>query len=691
MFFRDKKFQFYAHQQAKLKITYKTKGYSIGARLSKILKAINPKKLRPNFSKIRKAGPELLAFLFICLAVWTFLQSARIGAIALEIKEKILLKATGGAGYLEEAKGALFREDLELASLKLVLALKNFKQSQETIEVLQKNSFGLGKVLPQSRDAEKLLQTSVDLTEAGKSGIKFLELFSKLSFGTGGLRGETTFNDLAVELENFDAKLKLAQKNVKNVSLKSIPEEQRGVLVQIQEKLSFAISSVATVKQMVFLGQTFFDGQKKILLLMQNQNELRPTGGFIGSFGIMELVNGRIESLKISSVYDLDGQLNEKILPPTPLLAVNPRWFLRDANWFTDFKLTAKKLIAFYEKEGGETPDLTIALTPKVISDLLNITGPIKTQNGINLTEEVFLEQLQVLTQSDKAGPSNEPKKILSEIFTGLFQKIGELESAKKPQILQSLQHNLANKQILLYSQQPKAQEVLSKLHWSGEILESDRDYLLISSANLGGTKTDESIEQNIKLESKIGENGEIENTLTLIRANKMPNAPGGENKSFIRIYVPMGSKFKEAAGFDLVNLEKPQKLEDYKADSDIFEWEKSQVRDVVSGTLIGNESGKTFFGNWVILKGGETKTITLKYLLPFKIKNNIDRHSLLLQKQPGVPDIAFDYEINFPGRRIEWQNFQEGSSLQASRLALKSVLNKDQFFGMVLNRNYKD
>lgn len=656
MFFKKKRFKIYTHTH------------------------LPPLNFGP-FHRLKSLAPELLGFLVVVLATWAFLQSARLIAITLEIKNRIVESALDGAKHLENAKDLLSNQELEAASGQIKLALENFNQSRQDLAALEKNLFGLSAILPQSKDAQNLLQASIALAEAGKSGIRFSTIAKNLSFGAHGLTsGESDFRDLRRELDYLETKLSQASQKIKPVNINNLPAQQRALFLQTKEKLRSALQSAANLKQLVALGEYFFSGQKKILLLFQNNNELRPTGGFLGSYGKLALLNGKIESLEISSIYDLDGQLSENILPPAPLLAVNQRWFLRDANWFTDFPESVKKIIAFYEKEGGETPDLTIALTPKVISELLKITGPLKTAQGEELNQETLHEQLQILTQRQANDPSNEPKKILGELFIKLFQKISEMDNSGKAQILQALQNSLVNKQLLAYAHHRKAQKNLDSFNWSGQILDADRDYLLVSSANLGGTKTDDSVEQNIKLESSIAENGRIENMLTIIRSNKMPQAAGAENKSFIRIYLPPDSKFIEATGFDPLNLENAQKpAQNFKTDRDVFAWEKSQVKDVVSGTLVGKESGKTFFGNWVVLQGGETKTLTVKYVLPFRLKK-LDKHSLLIQKQPGALDYNFEYRVISPDRSIEWKNFDAD--------VVNATLNKDQFFGMVLRKD---
>ena len=52
-----------------------------------------------------------------------------------------------------------------------------------------------------------------------------------------------------------------------------------------------------------------FEGKRKYLVLFQNNMELRPGGGFIGSYGILEMENGVVKQFKVSDIYDADGKL----------------------------------------------------------------------------------------------------------------------------------------------------------------------------------------------------------------------------------------------------------------------------------------------------------------------------------------------------------------------------------------------
>ena len=666
----------------------KTLYKAFGLRIDSIDKSFSNGGLKTNFSRLKIFLPEIGVFLFIALAAWTLLQSARLTAIALQIKDRILFSASAGTSNLESAKKFLASQDLRNATLEINSAMENFQKSQVELKSFEKDLLGITRLIPQSRSAENLLSASIDLAEAGQAALNLVELSSRLSFGaTGLIRGEVSFRDISMELEKLEKNLIAAGSKIKKSDLSALPPKEQALIRNNYKYIDLALNSCQNLKQLTFLGETLFLEQKRILVIFQNQNELRPTGGFIGSFADILLQDGKIQNINISSIYDLDGQLNENIRPPAPILSVNNRWYFRDANWFTSFDESAKKIISFYEKEGGETPSLLLAITPQVISELLKITGPLKTKDNIELNQDNFLENLQVLTQTDREDPSNEPKKILSLLFTELFQKISQLKPQKKTLIIKSLQQSFSGKQALLYSNNPQAQKIIESFNWGGKIAKSaDRDYLLISGANLGGTKTDLDISQSIKLVSTIKPDGKIENHLTINRKNLLPNIPGAHNKTFLRIYVPEKSEFIESRGFDAYFPAKPEQDKIQKNDFEILKWEKSQAQDITSGTLIGKESGKTFFGNWTNLEGGESKTIEIKYALPYRLKN-LDRHSLVLQKQPGSLEHSFNYTINYETRNLEWKNFDfEANS--GSSLSVKTELNKDLFFGIVLRRN---
>ena len=99
---------------------------------------------------------------------------------------------------------------------------------------------------------------------------------------------------------------------------------------------------------------------------------------------------------------------------------------------------------------------------------------------------------------------------------------------------------------------------------------------------------------------------------------------------------------------------------------------------------LLFLESDKTVFGNWLDLRGGETKTAVLVYKLPFSL-SDIDHYSLVFQKQPGTKEIRISSSVSTNKKHLIWKTLnlkQENSNT----VYLDQILETDLFLGLVIN-----
>jgi hypothetical protein len=80
------------------------------------------------------------------------------------------------------------------------------------------------------------------------------------------------------------------------------------------------------------------------LILAQNSDELRATGGFISAAGVVRLENGRITDMKLTDSYAVDDLDQPHPLAPGPLAEQMGAQILllRDSNWSPDFPASAE-------------------------------------------------------------------------------------------------------------------------------------------------------------------------------------------------------------------------------------------------------------------------------------------------------------------------------------------------------------
>ncbi len=404
-----------------------------------------------------------------------------------------------------------------------------------------------------------------------------------------------------------------------------------------------------------------FERSRKYLLVFQNPSEIRATGGFIGSVGIVDVGSGKIKNIKFEDVYGLDGQLKTLSEPPQPIKKISAAWSLHDANWFFDFPASANKIVWLYEKGGGLTPDGVIAISPEVVKGILRVTGPIYLADYDQQVDEknfVALAQEEAEVNYDKT--INQPKLFLADFLAEFKKTVESLPLEKKIAVMKSIITNLDEKDVQLMFRNEGAEAFVESHSWGGQVNATDKDYLGVVHSSINGFKTDAMIKEDQSLSTEIASDGSVVNTLTIVRTHT-GSASDAEwynkvNSDYLRIFVPKGSRLLSVSG--ITNEEEFLKdptadYASYLKDETLMKIEQSKTKDSETGVDTFEEADKTVFGAWVYASPGEKVTVVYKYILPFKIdfdqKTKSGFYSLLYQKQSGSNATELGQKISFP------------------------------------------
>jgi len=465
---------------------------------------------------------------------------------------------------------------------------------------------------------------------------KRLEILNRLAQANPSLNGakaQINLSLLTLEQINPD---KL------NGQLKKYYLTLRSKLILLQGFLEQATGLSEILPKILGLGQ-----EKTYLFLLQNSNELRPTGGFIGTIGILKLKNGQVINFNTDDVYNYDRfAINKKmtVQVPEPLkkyLDVQS-WYLRDSNWSPDFSDSAEKIEWFYHAEAAlsdgslENAKINgiIAINPKVIEDVLGALGAVQLDSFI-FNKDNFVSQLQYLVevgfQAQKV-PFFQRKNIIGRLSGELITRMDKLNFNGWLSIFKSLFNNLKQKNILIYSKDQNTQRLVKEQNWDGSINETPDDFLMVVDANLAALKSNQCVERKIKYSLLEDEN----NIKAKVDINYQNNCSftwqTTRYRTYTRIYAPLGSKWLKTEG---------------SMDTD---------RSPKKGfTDIGEEHNKTVFGTFIAIEPGKTGTLSFEYNLPEYLVKKISASSfynLYLQKQPGTKndkiflDLQFDKKI---------------------------------------------
>jgi len=655
------------------------------------------------------------AFSFAAMACVIFLAVFGTSFIkrGLQIKGLVLDNGRGAYADLAQAKEEILNKNFQGSQFK-------FNDAYDRFDEITKDLNGLGSViLNVSRFIPYVskLSSGAALAQAGKDVSKIGVLAGQTmaimddfknplsqtdDSGNNSVSLLKLFQDTNNNVQQIQTLLADAEDNINRVNAEDIPEEQRAQFADMKNKLpemnKFLTEFVGNSQ--IFTDVLGGNGPRKYLFLFQNNQEMRATGGFIGTYGILDIFNGRINKFFIDGIFNPDGQLMEKVVPPAPIQKISAAWSLHDSNWFPNFPTSAEKATWFYEKTGGPTVDGVITMTPAVMQKLLEITGPIDLPDyGVTVDKDNFVEKVQQEAEVDYDKELNQPKKILADLAPKILDKIFNAKNFSDiAKTMNVMMESLNEKQILIYSKNYDIEKELSTLGWSGEILNTQKDYLSVINTNINGFKTDGVIDEKIEHSAEIQGDGTVIDTVTITRHHNGGNSNfdwwNKVNADYMRVYVPKGSQLLSAEGqtreFDSPPLD--YNALNFKRDAQVQMEEDSMQIDEASGTRIYDDSEKTVFANWVYVSPQETVTVKYKYLLPFKVtlggnNNPVDTYSLLAQKQSGSVGSQFVSNISFPSDyKINWK-YPDEITADGSSLKLETILKTDKFIGVAFTR----
>lgn len=466
-----------------------------------------------------------------------------------------------------------------------------------------------------------------------------------------------------------------------------LPADYKGMGDKAMSATNTALNRSNLMEQFFSKGIPILSGQdgstKNILILLQNNSELRGSGGFIGSYSVATFSQGKLTRLEFeTNIYKIDDAFTSKtkIDPPQGLEYTSVKgWALRDSNFAVDFPESANKISEFYHLETGKSIDGIMAMDTTLFTDLLRVLGPIDLPNyGKTITSDNFLNEVQYEVEKgyfERSGntEANEPKTILADMMPLFFGKLidSSKDSNKLIGVLNVFQSNLKEKHLMINFKDSTVQGIMEKLGYAGKIEPSLTDYLFVNNSNLGGNKSSLNVQESLKHQVRIENSGEIDEHLEITRKHNGSNTwPDGPNNNLIRVLFPQNSNFKEfneiKGNFWPMSEEKNRKNADYS---------------------LGQEANKSEITFWQNTAPGETSRSAIDYKSNYRVDTSGDfDYTLCLQKQPGA--LADDYELDL----IYPEGFEptnvKNYDADNNTITIKYSLNQDKSFVIKFKRS---
>lgn len=411
--------------------------------------------------------------------------------------------------------------------------------------------------------------------------------------------------------------------------------------------------------------------QKTYLFLLQNNTELRPSGGFIGTYGLLKVANGEVVSLKTDNSYNLDDAA-KKLTPIAPPDAIRKylkqsAWYFRDSNWSPDFPSSAEQALFFYEREGGvKNVDGVLAITPTTISALLKLVGSIKIGDA-EFTADNFVDKLQTYVDLGykNAGQTDAQRKDIIGLMTSeLMDRLMKLPVAQWKDVFLVLSQQLSEKQMLMYMKDQAVQGILVDQNWAGAVVRKEHsDSVIVVDANLASLKTDLVMERSYDYHISFeGDQPTAELKITYNHTGKFDWRTSwriSRYNTFVRIYVPDGSTLLSTSGAQL-----------------------HERSDKAGEVTTSSELGKTVYSAFKSIEPGTTSTLTLKYTLPKILKEQLTTNGYTFdwQKQPGMATTHATLTIDhLPAKPQSVTGLDNNAKLSQSSVTFDGLLDHDR------------
>lgn len=338
-------------------------------------------------------------------------------------------------------------------------------------------------------------------------------------------------------------------------------------LDDLESELSQARGEADRAAAAARLAPAIFGGDdpRTYLLVVQNNAELRATGGLIGNWGLLRAVDGdvSIDRLQRTAAWNnaLDAVANPTIDAPPDYHRrydrQGPERGLQSVNLSPDFPTVARVLESVAPQIGLPELDGVVAVDPLGLAALLELTGPVRVAGW---PEDVTADNIVDVTLRDAYAAFEEtPERaeFLGDVAEVVVDVATETNLGAPARIAKVLGAAAHEGHLLLSFTRPEEQALAEQLDVAGELGPVRSDALLVNTQNAGANKIDYYLDRRIDYRVRVSPDpgkrtARVETRLTVRLENTAPAAGlpqivigpfadgfvAGENRSYVSVYT---------------------------------------------------------------------------------------------------------------------------------------------------------
>ena len=357
----------------------------------------------------------------------------------------------------------------------------------------------------------------------------------------------TVLDQANASLVKVRADLQRADKAAATVDLTVVPAGQQATFVNARRTIGDALAGMDEFQQFVPIIKEVLggNGPRTYLVEQINPAELRPGGGLISTYSVLNANAGTLKLISSGDVYDLvdprplEGQRGY-VAPPGPFRSLlgTTSWSFVDSNFYPDFPSNAIVAEQFVSPRIGTPINGVISIDYYTVAQLLQITGPMKVP-GYGVT--VDANNLIPIVMGNSLVQNSVNKPILKAIAGPLMQQISAIPPERWPALLGILNTLAGQRHLQVYFNNQPVENAMSQFGWSGNLNPTSAfDFMAEAEANLGATKANYFVTRHysVTLERR---GNMLHHAITVQLINNTPYIykPNDFYRAYFRLFFP--------------------------------------------------------------------------------------------------------------------------------------------------------
>ena len=604
----------------------------------------------------------LIGFLFI--AGWLGLKGFHIYQAALALQTN----QTQAEGLLEQGITNINPDDAETLLNDIRANVTTIERETALFMPLAPRLGWVPKLGPSLVASPQLLKMATAGTDSAAYALRALKPSMEIVQANSGLSALTgvlqTLEDGSTDLQQSATLLdEVATARAEIPNEAELPWTVRQLLPKADEYLPLAQDGLALSRVLPAIAGT--DSPRRYLIIAQNENELRPSGGFISGVGLLTVFEGQIMDLQFLDANIVDDWANKPYdAPPYPLeYYMGLELFLfRDANFWADFPTSAETAMQLYSYgQDVALPDGAIAVNQQFVINLIKTIGVVNlADSGDQITPnnvEEWIKSAWGSGEDGTLGKGVDRKAFIGLLASALRNKVENNPGSLDPFALAELVQNSAeSKDLQIYMRDESSAEVLRDVGWDGAIVATaGNDLLMLVETNLGYNKANLNVDRLANYSVQLQSDGyaTAELTWTIENRNPVTTEPCRHNDArysadltyldlavdcywnYGRLYTPFSTQLLSAQSQPI----------------DSLFFDTSNHWDGVVRT-IPDPTGLTVFEDFWLVAQNEVESHRYSYQLPKVVQvveDGSSQYRLNLLKQAGVAPYAVTINVQLP------------------------------------------